>query len=63
MQEETRGTKFWAGNAVLGVALLTLLYIGPLWERFGVIAMAVWAMMAGLGAYLLMSKEDPKDPQ
>lgn len=63
MQEETRGTKFWAGNAVLGVALLTLLYIGPLWERFGVLAMVVWAILAGFGAYLLLSKEGPKGPQ
>ncbi len=55
MEDKEHGVRFWAGNATLGFALLILLNIGSLWEHFGEWAMGAWIVLAGVGAYLLMS--------
>jgi hypothetical protein len=55
MQNEKQGPRFWLGNAVLAIALVMLLFMGTLWEHIGVWAMGVWAVVAGIGAYLVMT--------
>ncbi len=56
MNDKEFGTNFWLGNAILGLALFMLLFMGSLWETFGPLAMALWAAVAALGVYLVMSK-------
>jgi len=55
MSEQPSNT-FWLGNAILGVAMLMLLFMGSAWESLGVAAMVVWAALVGLGVYLVMQK-------
>ena len=55
MSEEEGKRNFWVGNALLVLALVILLNMGPLWEQFGALAMAVWIAVAGLGGYFLMN--------
>ncbi len=57
MNGQEHGTNFWLGNAILALALLMLLDIGAFWEWMGVWAIAIWAALAGVGAYLLMKDE------
>jgi hypothetical protein len=47
------GTRFWAGNAVLGVALLVMLMMGSLSGYLGMGAMFLWMALAALGFYLI----------
>lgn len=56
MNDKEFGPYFWLGNAILGLALIMLLYMGSMWETFGPLAMVLWAAVAGLGIYLVMSK-------
>jgi hypothetical protein len=48
-----RKPAFWIGNALLVVATLMLVYMGPLSERLGTGAMALWMIVAGAGIYLI----------
>jgi len=48
---------FWLGNAVLGVAMLMLLFMGSAWESLGIAAMLIWIGLVGLGVYLIMQKK------
>ncbi|MES9899468.1 MAG: hypothetical protein ABW148_10640 [Sedimenticola sp.] len=58
MNDNGPSRNFLLGNVILGVALLTLLYIGKLWELMGPAAMGLWTAIAGLGIYLLMKDKD-----
>lgn len=51
--------RFWTGNAVLAVALLVLLNMGALSERFGMGAVALWMALVALGFYLILSGKEP----
>lgn len=51
--------RFWAGNAVLVLAVLVMLNMGALSERFGLGAVALWMALVGLGFYLIMSGKEP----
>ena len=55
-----RSKNFWAGNAVLALALIVLLGMGTLAEMLGIWAMLLWIALVGVGVYLLMSdKSEP----
>jgi len=64
MNDSERARKFWLGNAVLAVALVLLLEMDRLWHALGVWAFALWAVVAGIGAYLLTvdKKTPPANP-
>jgi hypothetical protein len=64
MKHEERGANFWMGNALLGMAMIMLLYMGYLWELMGIMAMGLWIATVIVGAYLLMSNKSntPKNP-
>lgn len=57
MQDNEHGMNFWLGNAVLVLALVMLLEMGTMWQRLGPIAFLLWAAVAGLGAWLVMSDQ------
>jgi len=50
-----KGLNFWLGNAILALALLLLLNMGALWEQMGMLAMVLWVITVGIGAYLVLS--------
>lgn len=52
-------TSFWIGNALLGVALLMLIFLGRLWEMMGSLAMGLWMVLAGAGMYLVTRDKGP----
>ncbi len=45
--------RFILGNVVLGLALLLLIFLDPVSEVLGSLAMALWIGLVGLGVYLL----------
>lgn len=56
-------SRFWLGNAILAVALVVLLGLGPLWELMGVWAMVLWIALAAAGVILVMSdRQSPGGP-
>jgi len=62
MQEPKHGRNFWIGNAILAVALIIVLFIGPLWEQFGVLAMILWAVVVAVGVLFIVKDEgNPPD--
>lgn len=56
---QSQRSRFWAGNAVLVVALGVLLNMGTLSERFGMGAVVLWMALVALGFYLIMSGKEP----
>jgi len=59
MNMESQKIRFWAGNAVLVVAVLVLLNMGGLSERFGMGAVVLWMALVALGFYLILSGKEP----
>ena len=60
MNDDKPTTKFWLGNGVMALAMLMLLFMGQLWASMGVMAMVLWAVVVGVGVYLLMAdKNEP----
>ena len=53
MEESKHGTRFWAGNIVLVIALVVMLLMGTLSQYLGVGAMLLWMGLAALGFYLI----------
>lgn len=62
MNDEGNKQKFWAGNAVLAVAMIELLYMGPISEALGFGAVILWMGLAALGVWLLMSSRHEPPP-
>lgn len=56
MNDQENRKYFWLGNMVLAIALLMLLNLNSLWEQMGAAAMVLWAVVAVVGAYLLMKE-------
>jgi hypothetical protein len=56
---ESQRLRFWARKAVLVVAVLVLLNMGGLSERFGMGAVVLWMALVALGFYLIMSGKEP----
>jgi hypothetical protein len=55
MNDPQHPASFWLGNALLGLALVMLIFLGSLWESFG-----VWTMgLAGAGMYLVTKDQGP----
>ena len=59
MKMESQKIRFWAGNAVLVVALLVLFNMGALSERYGMGAVVLWMALTALGFYLILSGKEP----
>jgi hypothetical protein len=56
---QSQRLRFWAGNAVLVVAVVVLLNMGALSERYGMWAVGLWMALVALGFYLIMSGKEP----
>ncbi len=54
--------KFWIGNAVLALAMLLLLFMGPLSDALGIWAAVLWMALAAVGMTLLMSGKSDEPP-
>jgi hypothetical protein len=52
-------SRFRIGNAVLVVALIVLLNMGALSERFGMGAVVLWMALTAFGFYLILSGKEP----
>lgn len=62
MSSGKHGRKFWIGNGVLAVAMLTLFFMGPLSEALGIWAAVLWMVLAAVGMTLLMSDKSDEPP-
>jgi len=49
MNTGKRSRNFWIGNGVLTVAMLTLLFMGPLSDALGIWAAVLWMVLAAVG--------------
>ena len=56
---EKHGPEFWIGNALLGLSLIMLIFLGALWEALGVWAMMLWMILAGAGMYFVTRDKGP----
>lgn len=63
MQDPKQRKNFWIGNSLLGVALFSLFFMGPLSEIMGMWAMILWMALAGVGMYFVMQDKGPKSDQ
>lgn len=59
MNDPQHTSSFWLGNALLGVSLIMLIFLGSLWEALGVWAMVLWMGLAGMGMYLVTQDQGP----
>ena len=57
--QEKHGHEFWIGNALLGLSLIMLIFLGALWEALGVWAMMLWMILAGAGMYFVTRDKGP----
>jgi uncharacterized membrane protein len=57
-----RSRNFWIGNGVLVVAMLTLLFMGPLSDALGIWAAVLWMVLAAVGMGLVMSDKSDEPP-
>jgi len=62
MKHDKRKRKFWMGNGVLALAMVMLLFMGPLSSLLGIWAVAIWMGLAGAGVALLMSGQADEPP-
>jgi hypothetical protein len=53
---------FWLGNSILAVAMLTLLFMGPLSDALGIWAAVIWMVLAAVGMALVMSDRSDEPP-
>jgi hypothetical protein len=53
---------FWIGNAVLALAMLLLLFMGPLSDALGIWAAVLWMVLAAVGMTLVMSDKSDEPP-
>lgn len=59
MNDPRHPSSFWLGNALLGLSLAMLIFLGSLWESLGVWAMVLWMALAGFGMYLVTKDKGP----
>ena len=62
MNTGKRRHNFWIGNGVLAVAMLTLLFMGPLSDALGIWAAVLWMVLAAVGMALVMSDKSDEPP-
>lgn len=53
---------FWIGNVVLALAMLLLLFMGPLSDALGIWAAVLWMVLAAVGMMLVMSDKSDEPP-
>lgn len=56
---EKHSTAFWIGNGLLAVALFMLIFLGRMWDLFGIMTMVLWMALAGAGMYLITRDKGP----
>jgi len=54
---------FWLGNAILAVAMLTLIFMGQLSNVLGIWAPVIWMVLAAVGVTVLMSGKSDEPPE
>ncbi len=54
---------FWLGNGILAVAMLTLIFMGPLSNALGIWATVIWMVLAAAGVTVLMSGKSDEPPE
>lgn len=59
MNQPQHKPSFWLGNALLGLSMVMLIFLGSLWEAMGFWAMVLWMILAGVGIYLVMADKGP----
>jgi hypothetical protein len=59
MRDPKQRKNFWLGNGLLAAALLTLIFLGQLYETLGAAAMVLWMALAGAGMYFVMKDKGP----
>jgi len=59
MDNPNHTPSFWVGNALLGLSLVLLIFMGRLWEVMGALAMGLWMVVAGVGMYLITQDKGP----
>jgi len=57
-----RSHNFWIGNGVLALAMLMLLFMGPLSDMLGIWAAILWMALAAVGMALVMSDKSDEPP-
>lgn len=63
MNTPNRPPRFWIGNGILAVAMLMLLFMGPLSDALGIWAAVMWMVVAAVGMGFVMSdKSEPPPP-
>ena len=62
MNTGKRSRNFWIGNSVLAVAMLALLFMGPLSDALGIWAAVLWMVLAAVGMTLVMSDKSDEPP-
>ena len=62
MNTGKRSGNFWIGNGVLAVAMLALLFMGPLSNALGIWAAVLWMVLAAVGMTLVMSDKSDEPP-
>ena len=62
MNTGKRSRNFWLGNGILAVAMLTLLFMGPLSNALGIWAAVIWMVLAAVGMALVMSDKSDEPP-
>ena len=65
MNSGKHNRNFWLGNAILAVAMLTLIFMGQLSNVLGIWAPVIWMVLAAVGVTVLMSgkSEEPPEPE
>jgi len=59
VNDPQHSSNFWLGNALLGLALAMLIFLGSLWETLGIWTMVLWMGLAAAGMYLVMKDKGP----
>mgnify|MGYP001587202221 CR=1 FL=1 len=62
MNTGKRSRNFWIGNGILAVAMLALLFMGPLSDALGIWAAVLWMLLAAIGMGLVMSDKTDEPP-
>lgn len=57
MSESGQKAHFIIGNVIMTVCLVMLFFMESLWQHLGQGAIALWAVLAGLGMYFLMKDQ------
>lgn len=63
MNRGKHSRNFWMGNGVLALAMLLLLFMGPLSNALGIWAAVLWMVLAVVGVALVMSDKTDEPPE